>query len=814
MKRTLLLLPAIACLSLSVFAQVPVDKTVSLQSVEIQGKRFGGLTGGEVKRLQVDSNLSGLTGTTADVFRLLPSVVTDIEGGITFRGSNNPGLLINGVPYGLLEEYSGDMLIQLPALFFDRVSMTSTPSIGLVPDGDAGILNLSSAVYTAADSPLVLTLGAGFQERYNAGAILNLHPGKFHIVGKYNYRREFRKRTFSKSTTNKGGTTVMNNNASARPDVHLADLSVGYDLTANDLITVYGLYNLMDYSRYGKIHNNKLVDGNLQPVMFRHRYNDQWQEAYAAEARWNHTFDNPKDRLDVVFNYNNFGYDEDNEYKNEKPETGKIIAEDNYYVNQDKNNYYLSVLYGKLFVDDWHLRVGYIGRFKDESYHAYGNKLAAGEWQSDPQKENEYNFNRRTNLLLAALEKKWGGFCAEAGVQGELNWQKIDTRYQTDDVLEKIPMVKSTSRFHLFPRLKLGYRTDKAGELALSYVQRVIRPYGSYLNVFTDRSDATHVWKGNPDLKDEMIHSVELSYSYATSAFRFSPSLYYRNKKNRIMDKVLDEGGNGTIWTKENIGHSQTFGFELSATWQPIRMLSLGLSGDIYRDEIDGRTIGYDRKKSMVCGDIKGSVNISITPTTELQLDGFYISDQLTPQGKIKHRSSVNAGISQYFMHRKLRANLSINNIFNGLEETTIVDTKDLQMTWQPIRMLSLGLSGDIYRDEIDGRTIGYDRKKSMVCGDIKGSVNISITPTTELQLDGFYISDQLTPQGKIKHRSSVNAGISQYFMHRKLRANLSINNIFNGLEETTIVDTKDLQMTQVRNRDAQVTWVTLTYNL
>lgn len=681
MKRTLLLFPVIACLSLSAFAQVPVDKTVSLQSVEIQGKRFGGLAGGEVKYLQVNSNLSGLAGTTADVFRLLPSVVTDIEGGITFRGSGNPGLLINGVPYGLLEEYSGDMLIQLPALFFDRVSMTSIPSIGLVPDGDAGILNLSSAVYTAADSPLVLTLGAGFQERYNAGAVLNLHPGKFHIVGKYNYRREFRKRTFSKSTTNKGGTTVMNNNASARPDVHLADLSVGYDLTANDLITVYGLYNLMDYSRYGKIHNNKLVDGNLQPVMFRHRYNDQRQEAYAAEARWNHAFDNPQDRLGVVFNYNNFGYDEDNEYKNEKPETGKIIAEDNYYVNQDKNNYYLSVLYGKLFAGDWRLRVGYIGRFKDESYHAYGNKLVAGEWQSDLQKENEYCFDRRTNLLLAALEKRWSSFYAEAGVQGELNWQKIDTRCQTGDVLEKTPMVKSTSRFHLFPHLKLGYRTDKAGEWALSYVQRVIRPYGSFLNVFTDRSDATHIWKGNPDLKDELIHSAELAYTFATSTFRLSPSLYYRNKKNRIMDWVLDEGENGTIWTKENIGHSRTFGFELSGIWQPVRMLSLGLSGDIYRDEIDGRTIGYDRKKSMVCGDIKGSVNISITPTTELQLDGFYISDQLTPQGKIKRRSSMNAGISQYFMHRKLRANLSINNIFNGLGETTVVDTKDLQMT-------------------------------------------------------------------------------------------------------------------------------------
>lgn len=681
MKRTLLLLSAIACLGLPAFSQTPVDKTVLLQSVEIQGKRFGGLTGGEVKRLQVDSNLSGLAGTTADVFRQLPSVVTDIEGGITFRGSGNPGLLINGVPYGLMEEYSGDMLIQLPALFFDRVSMTATPSIELVPDGDAGILNLSSAAYTAGDSPLILTLGAGFQERYNAGAILNLHPGKFHIVGKYNYRREFRKRTFSKSTTNKAGTTVMNNNASARPDVHLADLSVGYDLTANDLITVYGLYSLMDYSRYGKIHNNKLVDGNLQPVMFRHRYNDQRQEAYAAEARWNHTFDNPQDRLDVVFNYNNFGYDEGNEYKNEKPETGKIIAEDNYYVRQDKNNYYLSAIFRKLFADDLRLRVGYIGRFKDESYHANGSKLSGETWAFDWQKENEYYFNRRTNLLVAALEKKWNALYAEAGVQGELNWQKIDTRYQTDDVQEKFPMVKSTSRFHLFPRLKLGYQTERAGEFTLSYAERVIRPYGSYLNVFTDRSDATHIWKGNPDLKDEFVHSVELAYSYATPSFRLSPSLYYRNKKDRIMDVVKDSGTDGTIWTKENIGHSQTVGFELSATWQPVRILALGLSGDIYRDEIDGRTIGYDEKKSMVCGDIKGSVNISITPATELQLDGFYISDQLTPQGKIKHRSSVNAGISQYFMNRKLRANLSINNIFNGLEETTIVDTKDLQMT-------------------------------------------------------------------------------------------------------------------------------------
>lgn len=684
MKHSLQLLSVIALFSIPGFSQAPVDKTFTLQNIEIQGKRFGGLTGEGVKRIQVDENLSGVTGTTSDVFRLLPSVITDIEGGIIYRGSARPGLLINGVPYGLMEENSGDMLIQLPALFFNRISMTSMPSVELLPDGDAGVLNLSSALFTRNDSPLQLTLGAGFQERYNAGAILNLHPGKFHIIGKYNYRHEYRKRTFSKTTTNKAGTTVMNNNASARPDVHLADLSVGYDLTANDLISVYGLYNVMDYSRYGKIHNSKQTPaGVLQPIMYRHRYNNQNQEAYAAEARWNHVFHNPQDQLSVTFNYNNFAYDEDNDYKNEKPETGAIIAEDNFFVHQNKNNYYASAIFRKMFAGNLSLRTGYIGHFKNETYHAEGNKKVQENWAPDMQKENEYYFDRHINILFASLSKRWNDFSAEAAAQGEHTWQKIETLYQVEGVGEKASYPKSNSRFRVYPRLKLTYQAAKQSQFVVSYLQRAIRPYGADLNAFTDYSDATHIRKGNPDLKDELIHSFEFSYLYTNRNFQFIPSLYYRNKSNRIMEvaETAAETSGEVIWTKQNIGHSQTFGFELAGTWRPLRILALGLSGNVYRDEIDGRSIGYGEKKSMVCGDLKGSVNLSITPSTELQLDGFYVSDQLTPQGRIKHRSSLNAGLSQYFMHRKLRANLSINNIFNGLEETTIIDTNDLQLT-------------------------------------------------------------------------------------------------------------------------------------
>lgn len=679
MKSNLLIIPVVALLSHTISAQNPVDMNLMLQNVEIQGKRFAGLNGGEVKRLQVDKNLSSMTGTVSEAFRQMPSLVTDIEGGVTYRGSNKSGMLINGIPYGLLEEYSGDVLIQLPALFFNRISMSALPDIALVPDGDAGVLNLSSAGYTKDDSPLTVTLGAGLQERYNAGAVVNLHPGKFHLVGKYNYRREYRERSFDKTTKTDAGTTLMNNNASARPDVHLADLSVGYDLTSRDLLTVYGLYHLMEYSRYGGINNKALnPDGSVKNRMTRHRYNDQRQDAYAVEARWNHRFANPQDLLSVTFNYNDFGYDEDNRYENEKPETGTILKKDNMFVNQDKHNYYLSAAFSKLFAGEWYFKAGYIGRIKEETYRTETNDIDMkdNQWTPVANKTYDYSFHRNTHLLYASIDRRWNRFSANAGVQAEINAQEFKTYMPEETESELSELKKSNTRFHVYPRVKLSLQTGRTGSLSLSYLQRVIRPYGADLSPYVNYGDPTHLIQGNPDLKDEFIHSVELSYLFIANRFRLTPSVYYRNKSNRIMEVINEE----SIWRKANVGHSQAFGFELSANWNPIHILNIGWSGNVYKDQIDGRTIGYDDKKSMVCTDLKGSVNILITPSTEFQLDGFFISDQLTPQGKIKSRSSVNAGISQYFMKRKLRANLSINDIFDGLEETTIIHTDKMHM--------------------------------------------------------------------------------------------------------------------------------------
>lgn len=668
--RQILLLSWAALLAMPVFSQTPADTTLAIQNIEIQGTRFAGLSErGGMKILRVDNNLSSVTHTTADAFRQLPSVLTDMEGAVTYRGSSNVGMLINGVPYGLLEEYSGDVLIQLPALFFNQISLDAFPPINTVPDGDVGILNLVPRQYGAEDSPLYVTLGAGWNERYNVGAVLNLHPGKFHINAKYNYRREYRERSFSKSTTTAKNRTEMNNNASARPDVHVADLQVDYDLSKRDQITVHGLYQLMDYSRYGRI-NNRVFNpkGEQMKYVIRNRYNDQRQEAYAAEAHWNHLI-SENQAFYAVFNYNNFSYDEDNDFKNENPQNGNIIAEDNQFIDHTKHNYFWGLGYGQK-IDGWDFKVGYMGRARNEDYRTTVSDIVNGSAHLNEAKSYHYDFNRYLNVIYADVAKNWGAFGAEVGIQAEYSHFKMD----------ESSLSRKSDRFHLYPRARFTYEVNRNNRLSLSYQQRVIRPNGSYLCSFVNSSDATHVTQGNPDLKDELVHSMELGYQFSAPRFRLTPAVYYRNRTNRIME-IASQVNDETIWKKENIGHNQAVGADLSGSWNPVRILTVGFSGDIYRDEIDGRTIGYDEKKSLVCWDVKGNINVSITPTTDFQLDGFYVSDQLTPQGKIKSHYSVNAGLSQYFLNRKLCANLSLNNIFDSLEETTIIDAPNLKMT-------------------------------------------------------------------------------------------------------------------------------------
>lgn len=656
--------------SLHGFAQEAyvTDSVIRLPAVEISEKQFSRMSSGEMKKLRVAADLTAVSVTASDALRSLPSVITDIEGALSFRGTTRNMLLINGIPYGFLEENSGDVLIQLPALFFPDATLSSVPGTEVLPDGSGSAVSFSSATFTG-DSPLRITAGAGLHERYNAGAAVSLHPGKWRIGARYDYRREFRDRTFTKTLATAAGTKTMDNSASARPGVHVADVSAAYEADAKNRFSVYGLYHSMDYNRYGGIRvTNELASGAVNK-MLRHRYNTQRQDAYAAEARWLHSFSSSEERLEVVFHYDGAGYDEDNHFENENPK-GEIVKQDNSAIDQDKRAYYWSAGYRKTLAPSLFFKGGYIGRYKHDLYEAAASDLKNGAWVPNAANSTDFTFKHTIHLVYASLHADVRRFGLEAGLQAEHTRQA--TRSEGG-------AWEHRSYFHLYPQVRLDYTDHAGGKWLLTYTQRIDRPVSKELNPFTDRSNDLQTVQGNPALKPEIQHLGELSYTYAAGTVRLVPAAYCRYRTNRIME-VANPSGNDVIWRKENIGNTQTAGIELAAYWAPWRVFSLGASGNIYWDQINGTLLGYGDDKSMTCWDVKGLAKLALGRNAEVQVDGFYVSGQLTAQGEVKGHYAVNAGASYYLFQRKLCINLSMNNLFDSLKEVTVIDSPEIRL--------------------------------------------------------------------------------------------------------------------------------------
>ncbi len=659
-----MLILLISAIAYPVDAQI--DTLIQLPSQTVWGDNPVWINTGELKTVPVRNNPVFRNLSTAELLRQVPSLVTDIEGGILFRGSMEPGMLLNGITYGWLEEYNGDILIQLPANFFRQVTVTSFPPIEWMASGEAGVINLIPESWLPDGSPLMLQAGGGWHERYNAGAILNVHPGKFHITTKYNYRKDYRKRIFRKTTTDATGTAEMNNNAAARPDVHLSDMLIAYDLTTRDRLAVYGIFQTMEYDRYGLINNRKTNPaGELANHVYRHRNNSQGQTAYGAEARWLHSISDHSGRIEIILNINDFAYEEDNHYQNEMPDTGQILAEELLDMNHDKKNYFLSAVFHKTFAADWKLTAGYTTLFRRESFKSAGQLLRNGEWVANTPSSYSYDFDRDIYTLFGGIGKCFGSLEAEAGLQAEWRGQTVES-------------IK-VNQIHLYPRLKAAYLFNNRNQIYVHYLQRANRPYGKQLNPYIDTSDNMHIRQGNPELKDEYIHSVESGYNWEILDFKITPVIFYRYRENRMTEFAREQEGQ-TIWSNRNAGHSHTVGGELSMRWRPWKWIGMGWSGTIFRDEIDGRIAGYNATQSLVCWDTKVYLQADLPSGTGLIIDGFYISDQLTPQGKIRSRGSLNAGITQSFTGSRLSFSLTIQNLFDSMEEITVVHTGATQI--------------------------------------------------------------------------------------------------------------------------------------
>ena len=139
------------------------------------------------KVINVDRQLTALSGTAVDVLKNVPSVTVDLDGSVQLRGSGSFSVLIDGRP-SVLD--GSDALEQIPAGAIESIEIVTNPSARYDPEGVSGIINVIMKKGSRKGTTGMLNLNVGTQDRYGADLTLSQRGEWYavHLGGNYGKR--------------------------------------------------------------------------------------------------------------------------------------------------------------------------------------------------------------------------------------------------------------------------------------------------------------------------------------------------------------------------------------------------------------------------------------------------------------------------------------------------------------------------------------------------------------------------------------------------------------------------------------------------
>ena len=202
------------------------------------------------------------------------------------------------------------------------------------------------------------------------------------------------------------------------------------------------------------------------------------------------------------------------------------------------------------------------------------------------------------------------------------------------DVEMDLPTI--TSRYkkytELYPSAHLAYTTNKAGTFTLGYSRRTNRPGIWKLEPYITYEDYHTRIIGNPDLKSEYIHSMELAWRKMFGQTQVTATFYAR-RRTGVVDYVRRAYDAGvTLDSIINAGNGWRKGLELQVTTKPTRWWQLTMNGDLslhnFRAKYEGCTSTHN-----TTGTVGWINNFRLAKNTALQFDGHFVSGHHLTQG-------------------------------------------------------------------------------------------------------------------------------------------------------------------------------------
>ncbi|MBC8145103.1 MAG: TonB-dependent receptor [bacterium] len=600
-------------------------------------------------------------GNASDVLRNIPSVEVDVDGNVSLRGNQNVAVQINGRPVMMSGDALANYLQTLSAGSIERVEVIANPSARYDPEGMGGILNIE--LKKGAEQGLTggINAGIGTNDSYSAGANINYGSGPWNISATYGLNTRTRDmygyRLQIDRATEIGSTLTVRDTGTSSSLGHSVNASVEYALDNMNAITLATRFGM----RGGDdLRTSQTVREFDRPLGSSLRTTTEEETSANMDHRLSYKWTGER-RVHELTTELRYSYDTDDEISlaTQRGDTG-VFPSTPYQqqVNLDERNTdieakldYISPLW-----QDARLEAGYAGSSRgiDNDYLSMSD--SSGALIPDGQ-SNAFNFIERMHGLYAIVGQTVGNVDLQIGARAE----QVNTEFDLTNTGE----VFKNEYFSVFPSALIGYRPSDETQLRLSYSKRISRPRTRALNPFSTSTDPQFKRVGNPYLRPEYTHGVELSIN------QFVPwgTLQFTPYMRRTVDAIerferVDSAGVVTA-TFENLGQVDSYGAELLSTGRFGDWLNTVASVGLFQSVTDATSVGADPASEAFSWSARLTATASLGWGTSLQASAFYRSPSNIVGGHTDAHVMTDIAATKTLLDDRFKIGLRVNDPFN-----------------------------------------------------------------------------------------------------------------------------------------------------
>ncbi|MTB50211.1 outer membrane beta-barrel family protein [Lewinella sp. W8] len=621
------------------------------------------------KVFNVGKDLASQGGTASELLDNVPTLQVDVEGNLSLRGSTGVRILINGRPSGLIGSDPAAGLRSIPANMIEKVEVITNPSARYEAEGMAGIVNivLKKDDRGGLNGSFDLIAGAPL----NLGTSVNLNYRKDRFNFFVNYGLSYREGPGGGSQTNtffrpEGTFITLQESDRNRSGINNS-LRFGADYSFSDksVLTMAGIVRRGDDDNYNETRYFDYLNDLDNPTGAVIRGDNETEEEWRKEINLSYvkTFDRKGQKFSADIRYQDDTEREGSDLFNrfldanfDPTDMEDELQRSNNTESSDQLIFQSDYIHP--FGEEGRIEVGVRGSRRNIDNDFLVEEFIDQEWMSLAQFSNDFNYDETVAAAYFIIGNKKNRFSWQVGLRPE--YSRFSTRLlQTEEVNDR-------EFLNLFPSAFVGYELPNNNTLQLSYSRRINRPRFWDLNPFFSFSDERNFRSGNPNLNPEFTDSYELSHIKIFDKGSVGSSVYYRRTNNVIsrIRRVNDD--NTTITMPENLLTENAYGVEVTSTYDPTKWLRLSGDFNFFRAITDGGNLEDDFSADATTWFTRGTVRVSPTKKTDIQLRFNYRAPRIVPQGRNKSLYSFDLAASQDIMKDKATLTLSVRDLLNS----------------------------------------------------------------------------------------------------------------------------------------------------